>query len=182
MAQSSAWPSGSPRGRWYNTERPHRALAGCTPLAARNEDEAPVHRLDAAVLRHLLLAGVGRVGKDGVNNHGLAYVAPELAGRGGQSVEVRHMPHDDRSTRSSSTGGTCVPRIPPGSSPPSRPGRFLSTPARRRNGSARNAAGRRAANAANSRRCPATAPRPPVSAWSSKATAEASRGPPRTRC
>ncbi|MFE2864914.1 Mu transposase C-terminal domain-containing protein [Embleya sp. NPDC059259] len=83
--------------RWYNTERPHRSLDGRTPLAAWNEDQAPVHRVDTDVLRHLLLAGAERVvGKDGVNFHGLTYLAPELAGRGGQSVEVRHMPHDDR--------------------------------------------------------------------------------------
>jgi len=49
-------------------------------------------------LRHLLMAGIERtVGKDGVRFNGLAYVAPQLQGRGGQSVHVRYMPHDDRS-------------------------------------------------------------------------------------
>ncbi|MFJ2863980.1 Mu transposase C-terminal domain-containing protein [Kitasatospora sp. NPDC087314] len=83
--------------RWYNTERPHRALDGRAPVQAWREDEAPVQRIDAARLRHLLLAGTERkVGKDGVRFGGRAYVAPELRGRGGQVVEVRYMPHDDR--------------------------------------------------------------------------------------
>ncbi|WP_374228837.1 hypothetical protein [Streptomyces sp. ET3-23] len=43
--------------RWYNTERPHRMLDGRTPLAAWEEDKAPLHRIDAGKLRHLLLAG-----------------------------------------------------------------------------------------------------------------------------
>lgn len=84
--------------RWYNTERPHRSLAGRTPLTAWNEDTAPLRRIGADQLRHLMLAGVERiVQKDGINFGGLAYVAPELYGRGGQRVQIRYMPHDDRS-------------------------------------------------------------------------------------
>lgn len=83
---------------WYNTERVHAGLGGRTPLAAWQQDPAALHRIDAQRLRHLLLAGVERtIGKDGIRFHGLAYVAPELQGRRGQSVEVRYMPHDDRS-------------------------------------------------------------------------------------
>ncbi|MFD7258403.1 Mu transposase C-terminal domain-containing protein [Streptomyces sp. NPDC059874] len=82
---------------WYNTERPHRALHGRTPLAAWEEDEAPLARIPADKLRHLLLASTERIiGKDGIRFQGLDYVAPEIQGRGGQSVEVRYMPHDDR--------------------------------------------------------------------------------------
>ncbi len=33
----------------------------------------------------------------GVRHHGLYFVAPELQGRRGQEVQVRYMPHDDRS-------------------------------------------------------------------------------------
>ncbi|MET9694940.1 Mu transposase C-terminal domain-containing protein [Streptomyces sp. NPDC006514] len=84
--------------RWYNTERPHRMLDGRTPLAAWQEDEAPLHRIDADKLRHLLLAGDERtIQKDGIHLNGHAYVAPEIHGRVGQVVQIRYMPHDDRS-------------------------------------------------------------------------------------
>jgi putative transposase len=83
---------------WYNTERPHAGLDGRTPLQAWNDDASAVQRVDAERVRHLLMAGVERtVGKQGVLHNGLAYVAPELHGRGGQVVQVRYMPHDDRS-------------------------------------------------------------------------------------
>ncbi|MFF1873198.1 Mu transposase C-terminal domain-containing protein [Kitasatospora herbaricolor] len=83
--------------RWYNTERPHRALGGRAPAQAWLEDEAPLRRIDPARLRYLLLAGVERkVGKDGIRFKGHAYLAPELYGRGGEVLEVRYMPHEDR--------------------------------------------------------------------------------------
>lgn len=83
---------------WYNTTRPHAGLDGRTPVQAWTDDPAALHRIDAGRLRHLLLAGADRtVGKDGIRFNGLAYIAPELQGRRGQSVEVRYMPHDDRS-------------------------------------------------------------------------------------
>jgi putative transposase len=83
---------------WYNTERPHSMLDGLTPLQAWIQDDTVLHRVDAALLRHLLLAGEERtVQKNGVRHNNLAYVAPELHGRGGQVVQVRYMPHDDRS-------------------------------------------------------------------------------------
>jgi putative transposase len=84
-------------GGLYNTERPHRMLKGRTPLAAWNADPSALHRVDAAQVRHLLQAGVQRtIGKDGISWHNLAYIAPELHGRGGQVVHIRYMPHDDR--------------------------------------------------------------------------------------
>lgn len=84
--------------RWYNTERPHRMLSGRTPLEAWNEDTAPLRRIGAEQLRHLMLADVERViAKDGVRLGGFSYLAPALQGRGGQRVQVRYMPHDDRS-------------------------------------------------------------------------------------
>ncbi|MCX4529886.1 Mu transposase C-terminal domain-containing protein [Streptomyces sp. NBC_01551] len=83
---------------WYNTERPHRMLGGRTPLQAWNEDTTPVRRIPADQLHHLMLASAERtIQKDGINFRSLSYVvAPELHGRGGQSVEVRYMPHDGR--------------------------------------------------------------------------------------
>ena len=83
---------------WYNNERPHGRLDGRTPLQAWQDDPGPLHRISTEKLRHLLLASGERIiGKDGIRFGGLAYIAPELAGRGGQRVQVRYMPHDDRS-------------------------------------------------------------------------------------
>ncbi|MER6018827.1 Mu transposase C-terminal domain-containing protein [Streptomyces anulatus] len=83
--------------RWYNTAHRHRMLGGRPPLTAWEEDPAPLRRIGADQLRHLMLAGTERiVQKDGINFRSLAYVAPELYGRGGQRVQIRYMPHDDR--------------------------------------------------------------------------------------
>ncbi|GIF13978.1 Mu transposase C-terminal domain-containing protein [Actinoplanes teichomyceticus] len=82
---------------WYNTERPDSMLAARTPAQAWADDATAVHRIEVGSLRHLLLAGVERtINKDGIRFKELAYVAPELQGRRGQSVHVRFMPHDDR--------------------------------------------------------------------------------------
>lgn len=49
-------------------------------------------------MRHLLLAGdEATIGKYGIRRHKLDYVAPELQGRGGEKVQIRFMPHDQRS-------------------------------------------------------------------------------------
>ncbi|MFE2870948.1 Mu transposase C-terminal domain-containing protein [Embleya sp. NPDC059259] len=67
-------------------------------MSTWNEDPAAVHRVPADHLRHLLLAGVERtVGKSGIRFAGLSYLAPELHGLGGRIVQIRYMPHDDRS-------------------------------------------------------------------------------------
>lgn len=67
-------------------------------MAAWLEDEAPLHRIDADKLRHLLLAGDERtIQKDGIHLNGHAYVASEIHGRVGQVVQIRYMSHDDRS-------------------------------------------------------------------------------------
>ncbi|MFF1419881.1 Mu transposase C-terminal domain-containing protein [Streptomyces sp. NPDC058280] len=100
--------------RWYNTAHRHRMLGGSTPLQAWEEDPAPLRRVPTEQLRHLMLAGAERnVQKDGINFHGLAYVAPELYGRSGQRVQIRYMPHDDRTievclTVASLIGGPAV--------------------------------------------------------------------------
>lgn len=83
---------------WYNNERPHDGLDGRTPLQAWQDDPGPLHRISPDRLRHLLLASGERIiGKDGIRFSSLAYIAPELQGRGGQRVQIRYMPHDDRS-------------------------------------------------------------------------------------
>lgn len=82
---------------WYNTQRPHAALDGRTPLQAWADDDAALHRVPAETLRHLLLAGEDRViQKNGVHFHGLEFIAPELDGKAKERVSVRYMPHDDR--------------------------------------------------------------------------------------
>ncbi|AGL15144.1 Mu transposase C-terminal domain-containing protein [Actinoplanes sp. N902-109] len=82
---------------WYNTERPHSMIGGLTPLHAWNEDPTALHRVDERLLRHLLLAGEDKkVGPYGIRHNKLDYTAPELHGRGGQVVQIRYMPHDDR--------------------------------------------------------------------------------------
>ncbi len=83
---------------WYNTERGHSMLAGRTPAQTWEDDPGPLQRIDPEKLRHLLLAaGAATIGKYGIRRHKLDYVAPEMQGRGGQCVEIRFMPHDDRS-------------------------------------------------------------------------------------
>lgn len=83
--------------RWYNTAHQHTALNGRTPAQAWEEDPTPLGHIDPEHLRHLLLAGAERtVGKDGIRFGGMAYLAPELHGRGGERVQVRYLPHDNR--------------------------------------------------------------------------------------
>ena len=87
--------------RWvraYNTERPHSALQGLTPLERWQSDARPVPALDAERARWMLMPETTRqVLKDGVHFAGLIYIAPELNGRGGDTIGVRYMPHDRRS-------------------------------------------------------------------------------------
>lgn len=82
---------------WYNYERPHSMIGDRPPAEAWNADPSALIRIEPDRVRHLLLAGVERVvGKRGISFHSLDYIAPELRGRGGQRVQVRYMPHDDR--------------------------------------------------------------------------------------
>lgn len=83
---------------WYNTSHQHSALNGRSPAQAWEADPTPLARIVPERLRHLLLAGdERRVGKDGIRFDNLSYLAPELQGRGGERVQIRYMPHDNRS-------------------------------------------------------------------------------------
>lgn len=83
---------------WYNLERPHSMLDGRTPAQAWADDLGPLQRIDTDRLRHLLLAAdEATIGKYGIRRQKLDYVAPELQGRGGEKVQIRFMPHDQRS-------------------------------------------------------------------------------------
>jgi putative transposase len=82
----------------YNERRPHSALDGLTPLERWREDSYPVPRIPVEEARWLLLAGERRkVLKDGIHFRGDVFIAPELTGLVGEEVEVRFMPHDQRS-------------------------------------------------------------------------------------
>lgn len=83
--------------RWYNHERPHSMIGDRTPAQAWRDDPSALTRIPDERLRHLLLAEEERViGKNGISFHSLVYIAPELRDRGGERVQVRYMPHDDR--------------------------------------------------------------------------------------
>lgn len=83
--------------RHYNNERPHAGLGGQTPLQRWESDATPLQVVPDSELRWLLLAGEERtVLKDGIHFHGLTFIAPELNGRVGQTMEVRYVPHDHR--------------------------------------------------------------------------------------
>jgi putative transposase len=115
---------------WYNNERPHDGLDGRTPLQAWQDDPGPLHRISPDRLRHLLLASGERIiGKDGIRFSSLAYIAPELQGRGGQRVQIRYMPHDDR-TIEVYLGGTHLCTALPGAA--AVPGADRGVPGERR--------------------------------------------------
>jgi putative transposase len=81
----------------YNTGRPHASLNGQTPYERWQTDATPLHLVPEEELRFLLLPAQSRlVNKDGIHFGGLRFIAAELNGRVGQSVEVRAMPHDVR--------------------------------------------------------------------------------------
>lgn len=80
----------------YHT-RAHAGLDGQTPLERWQADPTPVRQVDPAGLRWLLLPGQERqITKSDIRYGGLHYLAPELNGRVGQTVQVRAMPHDRR--------------------------------------------------------------------------------------
>lgn len=83
---------------WYNTAHAHSALGGRSPAQVWEADPTPLARISAERLRHLLLAEEERVvGKDGIRWERMSYLAPELLGRRGERVQIRYMPHDNRS-------------------------------------------------------------------------------------
>ena len=84
--------------REYNEDRPHTGLDGQTPLERWREDAYPMTCVPVEQARWMLLASEPRtVNKDGIHFRGEVFVAPELTGLRGQRVEVRFMPHDQRS-------------------------------------------------------------------------------------
>jgi putative transposase len=82
------------RIREYNTQRPHAALNGRTPLQAFRDDPAPIKVLGDEELRILTLPSeVRKVTQSyGVRVANHEFWAPEFDGLVGEQVEVRYMP------------------------------------------------------------------------------------------
>jgi putative transposase len=99
----------------YNTTRPHAGLQGQTPLDRWQADPTPVREIPTDDLRFLLLAGAERrITKHGIRFGGLHFIASELNGRVGQTVQLRWMPHDLRTIEVFYMGEwLCTARLPP---------------------------------------------------------------------
>jgi putative transposase len=82
----------------YNTEHRHSSLGGMTPAEKWSTSAAPLEVIEPERLRWMLLADQERkVLKDGIHFESAIFIAPEITGIGGRTVEVRYMPNDLRS-------------------------------------------------------------------------------------
>lgn len=82
----------------YNFRRPHSELGGRTPAQAFEEDPAQIREIPDDQLRWMTLPSKEcKVGQYGIHHAGHKYVAPEVIALRGETVEIRYMPHDDRS-------------------------------------------------------------------------------------
>jgi putative transposase len=82
----------------YNTEHPHRGIGGLTPAQKWDQSAAPLELVEPDQLRWMLTADRTRViNKDGIHFDGVTFIAPEITARGGETIQVRYMPHDLRS-------------------------------------------------------------------------------------
>lgn len=90
----------------YNAEHRHSSLGGLTPAQKWATSAAPLQIVEAERLRWMLMADqTRRVLKDGIHFGGAVFIAPELTRVGGQSVEIRYMPHDLRRIEVFTTAG-----------------------------------------------------------------------------
>lgn len=82
---------------WYNEERPHSELDGRTPLRAWCDDPTPLRFVDDDELLASMLLDEGTrvVQPSGVHVRGSYLTSAALAGRVGERVAVRCLPHDD---------------------------------------------------------------------------------------
>lgn len=82
----------------YNTDHRHSSLGGMTPAQKWATSAAPLEIVAADRLRWMLMADKTRVvEKDGIHFQKAIFIAPEMTRIGGRTVEVRYMPHDQRS-------------------------------------------------------------------------------------
>jgi putative transposase len=163
--------------RHYNSERPHKALEGQTPLQRWREDATPLRLVPDEDLRWTLLteAKPHKVRTSGVRFHRLDFVAPELNGLVGEAVEVRCRPHDDTSIEVF-RGGThlCTAR-PQGTLGPEEQAALLAR--RRADAAAQARRQRRAARSLRERFSPATAGSPATDVTVIPATVTSGRVP-----
>lgn len=81
----------------YNNALPHEALGGRTPAQAWDDDPAPVSMLAAEDARWMLKASRrAKITKSGIRHANHLFIAPELSGLAGDTVELRFIPHDHR--------------------------------------------------------------------------------------
>lgn len=80
---------------WYVTEHVHSSL-GCTPLQAWQDDTTPIREVhDSQLWEDFLVAkSRAKVSKNGIRFDTIDFVAPELVGKVGRSLEIRYLPHD----------------------------------------------------------------------------------------
>jgi putative transposase len=82
----------------YNREHRHASLGGLTPAEKWETSAAPLEAIEPERLRWMLMADeTRRVNKDGIHFEADVFIAPEIVKRGGETVQVRYMPHDRRS-------------------------------------------------------------------------------------
>lgn len=82
----------------YNRAHKHGSLGGLTPAQQWETSTRPLEIVPQEHMRWMLLADTSRkINKDGIHFQGTTYIAPEILGLGGETIEVRYMPHDSRS-------------------------------------------------------------------------------------
>jgi putative transposase len=83
----------------YNTERPHQALDGDTPLQAWAAQDTPLRHAEPEALRLAMMPTAARrkVTPDGISFQSELYTSGELAALRlvDRQVDVRYLPHDD---------------------------------------------------------------------------------------
>jgi putative transposase len=83
---------------FYNSERPHQALDGATPLQAWAAQHTPIRKAEPEQVRLAMMpaANARKVTPDGVSFRGQLYTSGELARLRmvGRKVDVRYLPHD----------------------------------------------------------------------------------------
>jgi putative transposase len=147
----------------YNRRRAHSGLGGATPEQRWLFDAAPLRTVPPAELRWLLLEEQTRkVAKSGIRFHCLDFVAPELNGLVGETVDVRYRPHDDTSIEVFRNGVHLCAALPQGALGEAERAAVLD---RRRQDAARQGAlARRANRRARERFAPMTRPGDPEEA------------------
>ncbi len=144
----------------YNLERSHEGLGGQTPLDRWRQDATPLRSIRDEELRWTLLEeSTRRVGKSGIRFHGLDFLAPQLNGLVGETVEVRHRPHDDTTIEVFRHGTHLCTALPQGALGPEERAAVLEG---RREDAARQARlARRATRRAREHFAPVTSPMAP---------------------